>query len=134
MTQLDITTILNSDGVTLNLTKLEEAVYLYGVGSFLNSPYSGGPINNVSGFTVQQWVQFQIELQQNAIKFSNKSIPIIYGLDSVHGANYIYGAALFPHVPPLPLSLLPLLLFINNFILNIYLKKSLFIIKKFINR
>lgn len=33
-----------------------------------------------------------------AVQYSNSSLPIIYGLDSVHGANYVYGAAMFPHV------------------------------------
>ena len=40
------------------------------------------------------------ELKTLAKEYSNSSIPLIYGLDSVHGANYVYGAAIFPHVRP----------------------------------
>eukprot|EP01113_Clastostelium_recurvatum_P003274 TRINITY_DN11422_c0_g1_i2.p1 TRINITY_DN11422_c0_g1~~TRINITY_DN11422_c0_g1_i2.p1 ORF type:complete len:775 (-),score=174.09 TRINITY_DN11422_c0_g1_i2:15-2036(-) len=44
-----------------------------------------------------QWINFITQLQTYALKYSNSSIPTIYGLDSVHGAVYIYGAAYFPH-------------------------------------
>ena len=53
---------------------------------------------NWKGFTPQQWISFITELKQRAVEYSNSSLPIIYGLDSVHGANYVYGAVIFPHV------------------------------------
>jgi len=34
---------------------------------------------------------------QNAMKSSSTQIPIIYGLDAVHGDNNVYGATIFPH-------------------------------------
>ena len=36
-----------------------------------------------------------INIQTIAAKY-NKNIPIIYGIDSIHGATYVYGATLFP--------------------------------------
>lgn len=28
---------------------------------------------------------------------TDKKIPILYGIDSIHGASYVFGATLFPH-------------------------------------
>ena len=98
MTQIDVSQILNPDGITINETTVQNMVYFYGVGSFFNSPFAGGAVNGKSGFNATEWVQFQIQLQQICMQYSNSSIPMIYGLDSVHGANYVYGAAMFPQV------------------------------------
>lgn len=55
--------------------------------SFLNVP--------VNSPDVATWDQMMSDIQEVASSQGSK-IPIIYGLDSVHGANYVYGAALFP--------------------------------------
>jgi len=36
MTQMDVSTILANDGLSINATKLQEAVQVFGVGSYLN--------------------------------------------------------------------------------------------------
>jgi len=44
----------------------------------------------------EQWFKFYDELQRVAIAESRLGIPIIYGNDHVHGANYITDATIFP--------------------------------------
>jgi hypothetical protein len=36
-------------------------------------------------WNVTQWIDFVNTVQQTAIQYGNSSVPIIYGLDSVHG-------------------------------------------------
>jgi beta-glucosidase len=66
---------------------LRKAVVDYGVGSILN-------VDN-QALSVQKWQELiraiQLEAQKTRLK-----IPVLYGLDSIHGANYVLGATLFP--------------------------------------
>jgi beta-glucosidase len=76
------------DGVfTLDPVKFREAVTQYKIGSVLNTP---GPLQDR-----HQWnaiiTQFQNGTAQTRMK-----IPILYGLDHIHGGTYIGGATLFP--------------------------------------
>lgn len=53
MTQLDVITLLNQTSlangvVSLNKTALYYGVKNFGVGSYLNSPFSGGPVGDLS--------------------------------------------------------------------------------------
>ena len=102
MTQLDISMILDNNAlaagqVALNVSALQYGIQQYGIGSYLNSPFANGPIGTQSGFTSTQWASFLTNIYNLAASYTNNSIPLIYGLDSVHGANYIYGATMFPH-------------------------------------
>lgn len=45
----------------------------------------------------EPWRDIVAEVQRIAIEESPHGIPLLYGIDSVHGANYISGATLFPH-------------------------------------
>ena len=56
--------------------------------SFLNVPSFASP-------NVTQWNSIISDIQSVASQYGTQ-IPIIYGLDSVHGANYVYGATIFP--------------------------------------
>jgi beta-glucosidase len=47
--------------------------------------------------TPQAWAEMTNELQQFAIEHSPHHIPIVYGVDAVHGHNNVLGATLFPH-------------------------------------
>ncbi|MDP4093252.1 MAG: glycoside hydrolase family 3 N-terminal domain-containing protein [Bacillota bacterium] len=61
---------------------------------FIGSVLSGGgshPGNN----TKEDWIQMCTDYQ-NAAKSTRLGIPIIYGIDAVHGHNTIYGAVVFP--------------------------------------
>jgi hypothetical protein len=37
---------------------------------------------------VTQWIEFVNTVQETALQYGNSSVPIIYGLDSVHGAHH----------------------------------------------
>lgn len=95
MSQLDINMLLK-DGSTNEFddAKLHKAINDYNIGSFLNSPFSG---DAYGGFTADQWRSFVDTIQNFTMTQSRLKIPMIYGLDSVHGANYVIGSTLFPH-------------------------------------
>lgn len=62
---------------------------------FLGSVLSGGgsvPGNN----SVESWVNMYNGMQNSAFTTRLK-IPIIYGIDAVHGNNNVFGATIFPH-------------------------------------
>jgi beta-glucosidase len=92
MTQVAIDVILKGGGAgagraAIDPAKLETAVLRYQVGSILN----------VAGraYTVENWHEIINQIQDAAAKTRLK-IPVIYGIDAVHGANYTLGATLFP--------------------------------------
>jgi beta-glucosidase len=66
-------------------------VQKYFLGSLLNGG-GGGPANN----SPQSWVSMVNEYQSWALKTRLK-IPLIYGIDAVHGHNNVDGAVIFPH-------------------------------------
>eukprot|EP00604_Paraphysomonas_vestita_P001495 CAMPEP_0174822222 /NCGR_PEP_ID=MMETSP1107-20130205/14408_1 /TAXON_ID=36770 /ORGANISM="Paraphysomonas vestita, Strain GFlagA" /LENGTH=839 /DNA_ID=CAMNT_0016040611 /DNA_START=23 /DNA_END=2542 /DNA_ORIENTATION=- len=94
LNQITINEFLSSPG-QVDYNKIEEWISKYHIGSILDSPFSGGPVNGVSGWTAQEWREVINNIQTIAAKY-NKAIPIIYGIDSIHGATYVYGATLFP--------------------------------------
>lgn len=71
----------------LDLKKLDIAVNKYFIGSILN----------VGGHTYsrEHWKYIITTLQQKATSEGNK-IPILYGIDAIHGVNYTMDATLFP--------------------------------------
>src|SRR5690349_7658268 len=72
----------------IDQAKLEKAIVKYGVGSILNVPDQA--------LTVDKWRDFIGQMQDTATKKTRLGIPIIYGIDSIHGANFVQGATLFP--------------------------------------
>ncbi|CAI5726853.1 unnamed protein product [Peronospora effusa] len=94
MTQLDVSTILHPNR-TLNQAIVHEHAKL-NVGSYLNTPgaeLNDSNVNSTHNFSPREWRELITEIQ--AIYASHGSHPIIYGIDSVHGANYVRGAVLF---------------------------------------
>ncbi|NOT13910.1 MAG: beta-glucosidase [Methylococcaceae bacterium] len=95
MTQVDFK-IISRDG-TLDATnsidpiKLEDAVLKHHVGSIMNSPTT--PDNQAQ--TVGKWRELQQAIQAVAAR-SRLKIPVLYGIDAVHGATYTKNATLFP--------------------------------------
>lgn len=67
-------------------------VQKYGIGSVL----SGGGSAPLTGNTAQDWQDRINELKQAALD-SRLGIPLLYGVDAVHGHNNVYGATIFPH-------------------------------------
>ncbi len=92
MTQVDFSVIavpeqLNTDN-PIDQAKLEEAVLTHHVGSLLNVPYNKAQ-------SVETWRKITQTVQKVAAK-SRLKIPVIYGIDAIHGANYTQKAVLFP--------------------------------------
>ncbi|MGB1039287.1 MAG: glycoside hydrolase family 3 N-terminal domain-containing protein [Flavobacteriales bacterium] len=93
MTQINIDVI--SKGEIYNLEKphqldskkLDSAINHYFVGSILNV---GGHT-----YTRAHWQEIITQIQTKATTEGNK-IPIIYGIDAIHGVNYTVDATLFP--------------------------------------
>ncbi len=73
--------------IRINPEKLHKAVGEYGVGSILNV--------NDEALAASRWQEIIREIQAEAKK-SRLKIPVLYGLDSIHGANYVAGSTLFP--------------------------------------
>lgn len=63
---------------------------------FLGSVLSGGTSDPASGNTAQDWLKFVGEFQSHALQTRLK-IPLLYGIDAVHGHNNVDGATVFPH-------------------------------------
>ncbi|HSY19235.1 MAG TPA: glycoside hydrolase family 3 N-terminal domain-containing protein, partial [Candidatus Acidoferrales bacterium] len=63
---------------------------------FLGSVLSGGSSDPAAGNSAQAWLDLQGEFQAQALETRLK-IPILYGIDAVHGHNNIDGAVIFPH-------------------------------------
>lgn len=89
MTQINVSEI-NTEGqnlVRLDPDRAREVASTYQIGSFLN------------GFAVppQQWYDFTHELQTIVIEESRLDIPMIYGVDHMHGASYLLESTIFPH-------------------------------------
>ena len=98
MTQINIDLILKDpqaswDKVQVDPVKLTTAIQDYKVGSILNVP-PGGPL------TLDQW-QTIIEHIQDEAQNTRLRIPILYGVDSIHGANFVRYAILFPQATAL---------------------------------
>ncbi|MCL7762556.1 glycoside hydrolase family 3 C-terminal domain-containing protein [Polaribacter sp. Z014] len=58
------------------------------IGSVLNTP--GSPLS------ISEWHELISEIQDNCLA-SRMKIPMLYGIDAIHGATYTKDAVLFPH-------------------------------------
>src|SRR5689334_22942018 len=90
MTQLAIAMIVSGrdQDVKIDPAKLDKAIVKYGVGSILNV--------SDQALTVDKWRQIIGQIQEAATKKTRLGIPMMYGIDSIHGANYVQGATLYP--------------------------------------
>ncbi|MDX6501521.1 MAG: beta-glucosidase [Blastocatellia bacterium] len=90
MTQLAIGMISTGrdQSIQIDPAKLEKAMVRYGVGSILNV--------SEQALTVDRWHEIINQIQDSATKKTRLGIPMIYGIDSIHGANYVQGSTLFP--------------------------------------
>jgi beta-glucosidase-like glycosyl hydrolase len=95
MVQIDISTFMIEGTDEVDYDKLAQWVNDYKIGSVLNSPFSTSTYNGVTGWTATQWRDLIIHLQE-ITQTTEAKIPIIYGIDSIHGATFVQGAALFP--------------------------------------
>ena len=79
----------NPEAHKLDNKKLRHALVNKHVGSILN-------VHNIA-FSAKQWHQLLTQIQNLATGETRLQIPILYGIDSVHGANYVREGTLFPH-------------------------------------
>lgn len=96
MTQINITQIVTDslaaayDSATtllIDTNKVIHYVTRYHVGSFLNG----------RGMSQDVWFRFLDQLQRTNMRHSRNKIPILYGIDHVHGSSYLSTGTIFPH-------------------------------------
>jgi beta-glucosidase len=96
MSQINITMIMTDsvfkhyDSVTafqLDTNKLINYIRNDHIGSFLNG----------RGVSKESWFAYMDQLQRINMKYSRLKIPILYGIDHVHGSNYLREGTIFPH-------------------------------------
>ncbi len=63
---------------------------------FLGSVLSGGDSDPANGNSVEAWTDMYDGYQKIALK-TRLAIPLLYGVDAVHGHNNVLGAVIFPH-------------------------------------
>ena len=93
MTQITIQAVSKKQGTKdqkheLDIEKLEEAIKKYHVGSILNV-YD-------AAHTLDYWHFIISRIQDYATKETRLGIPVIYGIDAIHGTTYTIGGTLFP--------------------------------------
>lgn len=89
MTQITVT-LFEKQGAkgVFDLEKLKDGIQNHHIGSILNVPNPGAP-------TLQKWQETMNAISSEANKTRLK-IPVLYGIDAIHGASYTTGATLFP--------------------------------------
>ena len=86
MVQMDISMLLTTtEPIQLDQDLLDEYIGERGVGSVLNNHYL---------WKAADYRREVIRIQQTALKYNRP--PVIWGLDSVHGANYVLDAVVTP--------------------------------------
>ena len=73
--------------LSIDPEKLERVVFSYGVGAILNV--------GTRAHTPETWRSILAEIQAAAGRTAHR-IPVLYGIDSIHGANFVWGSTLFP--------------------------------------
>jgi beta-glucosidase len=63
---------------------------------FLGSILSGGSSDPKNGNRLEDWSSLYRDCQSHALK-TRLAIPLLYGVDAVHGHNNVLGAVIFPH-------------------------------------
>ena len=86
MTQVEKNAFSNAGNSPTDITT-------YFIGSLLSG---GGEGPNGAGGTATEWANMYDNFQGYALQTRLK-IPLIYGVDAVHGHNNVYGAVIFPH-------------------------------------
>jgi beta-glucosidase len=93
MTQVTLQVMANQHGTAtqpfeFDLNKMREAIVKYHVGSIIN-------VYDVA-LNVDYWQKLITQIQDIAAKETRLKIPVLYGIDAIHGANYTTDATLFP--------------------------------------
>ncbi len=90
MTQVTLDMILYDTSTTVvDPAKLKIALLEKNVGSILNT--------KGHAYSLEQWHEIQRQIQDVATKETPNKIPVLYGIDAIHGTTYTLGSTLFPH-------------------------------------
>ncbi|UOQ45953.1 cell wall-binding repeat-containing protein [Halobacillus salinarum] len=95
MTQINVTRLMGDgawDQGDLNEATLKKVLVDNHAGSIL----SGGGASPIPN-NAEEWAKMTNKVQKYAIEHTRLHIPIIYGVDAVHGHNNVMGATIFPH-------------------------------------
>lgn len=96
MTQIDLGVVAAgkicelADPIRLDTQKLKRAFSRYKVGSVLNCGCGFHALER------QRWIGIIDSIQEANARFTAHGIPVLYGIDAIHGANYTVGSTLFP--------------------------------------
>ena len=98
MTQLNVDVVsAGKDGLgephMLDDAKLIDILIDHHVGSILNVTSDS---DRHHWFTAEHWQEVIRKIQEVAVHKSRLGIPVIYGIDGIHGATFTEGATLFP--------------------------------------
>ncbi|UZR95093.1 glycoside hydrolase family 3 N-terminal domain-containing protein [Chondrinema litorale] len=74
------------------LLEIDTAKLIY----YLDSFHIGSFLNGIA-VPAENWYKYSKQLQEIALRHDKHGIPIIYGVDHMHGANYLEGSTIFPH-------------------------------------
>lgn len=89
MTQITVTNFEDTKKPGyFDAAKLKQGIQDYHIGSILNVPNPGAP-------TIKRWQETMTAIANEAGKTRLK-IPVLYGIDAIHGASYTAGATFFP--------------------------------------
>ncbi|WP_231499586.1 glycoside hydrolase family 3 N-terminal domain-containing protein [Methylomonas sp. 11b] len=95
MTQIDFSVVSVVNGEIadnpIDQAKLEDAILNRHIGSILNTPTT--PNNQTQ--PIEKWRRMTQAIREVAAKTRLK-IPVLYGIDAIHGATYTENAVLFP--------------------------------------
>jgi len=93
MTQVNLNMILsNGYGApwdSIQMDTLRKVLKERNIGSFLNC------IDHA--YTLEKWHEIITKIQDVATKETRMKIPVIYGIDAIHGVTFTRNATLFPH-------------------------------------
>jgi beta-glucosidase len=98
LAQYDISAFWDSTSKSINWEKVATWQRKYHFGSMLNSVFSGGSIDGKTGWNASEWRMFMHQLQEvtESSQKNTTKVPLIFGIDSIHGGTFIYGSTLFP--------------------------------------
>lgn len=80
---------VSNEPLKLDTNTLNLAFGKYQVGSVLNTA-------NNRARDKHEWNRLIGQVQESCLRHSRLKIPVLYGLDMIHGASYVNGATLFP--------------------------------------
>jgi len=79
------------DTTVFSAKKFKKYIINLNVGSIHNTTSAGYLANN------KEWYNIVKTIQDSAMQKSRLGIPVLYGIDNIHGANYVANSVLFPH-------------------------------------